>query len=141
MTVIKEFVSLTIVALETGKIHFFSYHGNRFYEGKCFNKNINLKDTYYHWKIDLIGWMSTRPEKNVTTTKMYILRKKPRKLKNMLFLNFTTTFHNFALKTETSLAERMVKPVSKYRTVKNSIHVWFIHSGIKFFQKIQYKKG
>ena len=40
-----------------------------------------------------------------------------------------TTFHNFALKIETSWAKRMVKPVLETRNANDvNTHVWFTHS-------------
>ena len=87
MVLRKEFVSQTIVAMETGKRLFFSYYSNGFQEGKCFIKNMNFIDTYYRWKIE-----------NVVNSEMYILKKRVPKLKNIIFLHFMTTFHNFVLK-------------------------------------------
>ena len=66
-------------------------------------------------------WINARREQNVTTSKMYILRKKARKLKSMLFFNFMTTFYNFVVKIETSKASRVVKPTSE--TGKPNVNV------------------
>ena len=42
-------------------------------------------------------------EKNVTTSNMYILRKRTQELNDItVFLHIMTTFHNFALIIETS---------------------------------------
>ena len=63
----KEFVSLTIVAMEIGKIRFFSYHNNGCCEGKSM-KNLNGIHLNYHWKnwVDWIkaGWYNmSQPQK------------------------------------------------------------------------------
>lgn len=39
MTSMKQFVSVAIMAMETGKTHFFIYHSNGCYEEKYFIKN------------------------------------------------------------------------------------------------------
>ena len=40
-----------------------------------------------------------------------------------------TTFYNFALKIETSIAKRVVKPISETRNFNDVIvYVWFIYS-------------
>ena len=46
----KEFVSLTIDAMEIGKRQFLSYRSEGCHEGKCFIKNINLIDVNCHRK-------------------------------------------------------------------------------------------
>ena len=52
-----------------------------------------------------------------------------------------TTFHNFALKIETDCAQRVGKNISETRNANNvSMYVWFIHSRIKIFGKIQHKR-
>ena len=59
---------------------------------------------------------------------MYILRKRAQELNDItVFLHVMTTFHNFALIIETSLAETVVKPILENR----NIYVWFIHSWMK----------
>ena len=47
---------------------------------------------------------------------MFILRK-TQKLKNLTISHLKTTFHSFALKTETGRAMRMVMPIFKIRNV------------------------
>ena len=71
---------LTKVTIEIGKTIFFSYRSNNSEDEKCIVKNMNLIDTYYHWK-NLVDWIS-----NMATSKMYSLRK-TQKLKN---INFTS---------------------------------------------------
>ena len=56
---------------------------------------------------------------------MYNLIKRAQKLKHVLFLCFMTTFNIFGFKKEAN---------------DPSMHVWFIHSSIKDFTKIQCKK-
>ena len=60
---------------------------------------------YYHWKIELIG--QPLGKKNVTTCTFW---KKCPKTKRHYFPP-NTTFYKFALKTKTSWAENVVKPV------------------------------
>ena len=71
---------------------------------KFFIKNMNSLDRYYHGKIESIG-QALSEEKCLQphNSKMYILRKKVRKIKkrNIVFLHFVTTFHKFAQKIET----------------------------------------
>ena len=62
-------------------------------------------------KKKLVYWIS-----NVTTSKIYILRK-IQKLKNIAISHSTTIFHNFALKIETSWVTRMIMPILKTRNV------------------------
>ena len=105
MIVMKELISLTMFAMETGKTHSFSSHST-------VAKRENASSKIQHF----------------TTSKIYILRKRAQKLRNILFLHFMTTFHNFALKIETSWAEGMVKPISEFRWC---IYIWFVCSQIK----------
>ena len=64
-------------------------------------------------------------EKNLTTSNMYILRKRAQKLENTLFLHVMTIVHTLII--ETSLAETVVIPILENR----NIYFWFIHSWIK----------
>ena len=64
-------------------------------------------------------------EKNLTTSNMYILRKRAQKLENILFLHVITIVHTLII--ETSLAETVVIPILEIR----NIYFWFIHSWIK----------
>ena len=45
----KEFISLTMVAMKTEKMQFLGYHSNGCYEQKNF-KNLNFIDSNYHFK-------------------------------------------------------------------------------------------
>ena len=56
---------------------------------------------------------------------MYILRKKAESEK--AFFHFITTFYNYALKVETSLAKRMVKPILETRNANDIAFDWFIY--------------
>ena len=51
---------------------------------KCFIKSTNLKNMCATTE-NLSYWITTRQEKNVTISKMYILRKSSRKLKKIFF--------------------------------------------------------
>ena len=53
---------------------------------------------------------------------MYILRKRPQKLKNITFLHFMTTFRSVALKVEIGRAATVFKPVLETRTVNDVYH-------------------
>ena len=56
---------------------------------------------------------------------MYILRKKAESEKS--FFHFITTFHNYALKVETSPSKRMVKPILETRNANDIAFDWFIY--------------
>ena len=76
---------------------------------------LHQKDKFYKYVLPLkkVSWLDKheRREKNVTTSNIYILRKRAQKLENMLFLDIITTFDNFALIIEASWAEAEVKPI------------------------------
>ena len=55
MIVMKEPVSLTIIAMKTGKTHFSSHHRNGWLKEEWFIENIDLVGECCHWKIELIG--------------------------------------------------------------------------------------
>ena len=88
-------------------------------------KNASSKTWFYEHvlplKIELIE-DAPADKTNVTTTKMYILRKTGRK-----FFHFMATFYNFAFKIEASLAKRVAKPILETRNANDVIaYVWFI---------------
>ena len=63
-----------------------------------------------------VDWINTRQEKNVATSKMYILRRSAQKSKN-IFLT---------LKRENSWAKKIVKSILETWNVNDVIaHVWF----------------
>ena len=49
----KEFVSLTMVAMEIGKIEFFSYHSDRSYEENI----LHQKHEPYRYKLRRLSWI------------------------------------------------------------------------------------
>ena len=51
-----EFVFLTIVAMKTGKRHFFNDQWKILQGEKYLIKNMNLTDANYHWKIG-VDWI------------------------------------------------------------------------------------
>ena len=53
---------------------------------------MNLINTYYHSKIELLGQVLGK-KKNVAISKMNILRKSARKLKEVLLFYFMTTYY------------------------------------------------
>ena len=72
---------------------------------------------------------------------MYILRKSAPKLKKHIFFPLTTTFYNFAVKIETSLTKKFVKPILETENGNDVIiYVWFIHSWIKKIKNMYCKK-
>ena len=80
-------------------------------------KNLELKVLSHPMKMEggegLVLWITTRQEKNLRTTKMYILRS-AQKLKNHIF-PLMTTFYSFTLKTKLktklSCAKKVVKSI------------------------------
>ena len=78
---------------------------------------MTLKNLNYHWKdcLDRIAlkWEKCHKFKNVH------FYKKSGKVKNMIVLNFTTAFHNFAIIIETGRATRVVKPILKITNVND----------------------
>ena len=63
------------------------FGGNRHFdssEEKCFIKNVKSYKCVLSLK-NWVDWITTRQEKNVTTSKMYILRKSAQKFKNIFF--------------------------------------------------------
>ena len=64
-------------------------------KGEFSIKNKNIASTE-NW----VASISTGQEKNVTTLKLYILRKMAQMLKSIFIVHFMTTFYNFALKTK-----------------------------------------
>ena len=76
-------------------------------------KNSSSK-TSYKYALTLknwVDWITTRPEKNVANRKMVHLRKSAHKLKKKTYFSFMTTFYNFTIKMETSLAKEVQKPI------------------------------
>ena len=66
-------------------------------------ENMNFTDTNYHWK-NQVGWIfDTWWDEILLHQKWKFWEKEPKKLKNITSLDFMTTFHNAALKIETSL--------------------------------------
>ena len=101
---LKEFVALTMVAMEIGERHF-SYQCNSCRQNKIFHQ----KRASYTFEITMIklNWLDKHlPRKNYATLKRFVLRKSAKKLKTILY--FMTTFHNFAFKIDPSCAARVV---------------------------------
>ena len=102
MILMKEFVSLTTVAMEIGKRHFFNDQWKILQEEKCFIKNISLTDANYHWK-NLVDWiLDTWWDKTLQPQKCTFSEKESKKLKNITILHFMTTLNNVTFKIETS---------------------------------------
>ena len=95
----KKFACLTMVPMETGKRHILSHTSNDYKEEKM----LHQKHESYRFELPLkkiVSWLEKcYSTKNVAISK--ILGKKAQKFKNIIFLHFTTTFHNFALNIET----------------------------------------
>ena len=56
MILMKKFVSVTTVAIEIGKTHFFNDQWKMLQEEKYLFKNMNLADSNYHWK-NWVDWI------------------------------------------------------------------------------------
>ena len=100
MIVMKEFVSLRMISMETRKLNLSSSYNNQWLPRGIIPY---LKHESYRLVLTLqncVDWIRTRRKKKVTSLKMGILRKLARKLKKVLFLGFMTTFYNFALQLE-----------------------------------------
>ena len=70
---------------------------------------------------------------------MYILRRSAQKLK---IFPLMTTFYNFTLKIETSLAKNVVKSILETWNVNDVIvYVWFIYFWIKKLKICNVKKN
>ena len=102
------------------------------------------KNEFYKYVLPLknwVYWITTRREKNVTASRMYVFVKNCLKVKNMLFFHLVTTLYNFALKIETSWAKRARKPILETWNANDvTVYVWFIHSLTKSFKNMQCKK-
>ena len=77
-------------------------------------KNMNFTDTNYHRKNQVDWIFDTQWEKISQPQKWKFWEKGPKKLKNITILHFMTTFHNVALKIETSFKlQRCLKQLWK----------------------------
>ena len=90
------------------------------------------KNEFYKYVLPLknsVYWITTRREKNVTASRLYIFVKNFLKVENMLFFHLVTTLYNFAIKIETSWAKRVRKSILETWNANDVIvYVWFIHS-------------
>ena len=78
MILMKEFVFLTTVAMEIGKIHSFNDHWKMLQEEKYLFKNMNL--TKYHWK-NWVDWiLDTWWEKICNLKNLHFEKKSPKNL-------------------------------------------------------------
>ena len=81
MILMKGFVSLTIVAMEKGKKHFFNNQWKLCQEDKYLFNNKNLTDANYHWK-NWVDWiLDTWRDKTLQPQKCIFWEKEPKKLK------------------------------------------------------------
>ena len=136
MTVMKEFVSLTMVTMKTGKKPFPAIIGL-----VSMRKNASSKhEPYrcYHWKTELIE--KALEERKMSQRQKYKYREK--RPESQEHYQFMTTFYNFALKIETSWVESVVKSVSETRNASDvTLYVCFIHSGVKILKTYKVKKN
>ena len=70
---------------------------------------LHQKHESYQYVLGLknwVHWITTRQEKNVTTTNMYILRRNAQKykIKKHIFSPYDHTFYNFTLKIKLELS-------------------------------------
>ena len=87
-----------------------------------------------------VDWTTTRREKNVTTSKIYILGRSTQKLKNTFFPLWLPSM-TLVLKMETSWAKKDVKPSLETWTVNDVIvYIWYIYSQIKKIKGMKCKK-
>ena len=104
---------------------------------------LHQKRESYKYVLPLKNWVdltTTRQEKNVTSSNMYILGRSAQKLKNHIFA-LVTTFYDFALKIETNWAKMDVKPSLETWNVNDIIvYVWYIWSQIKKIENMKCKK-
>ena len=92
-------------------------------ENGCYIKKMNLINTYYHWKSELIGWN----DKNMSLPQMCTFwGKYPKSYFDILFPSFI-----ILLIIKTSWAETVVMPILE----NQNTYVWSINSCIK---KIKY---
>ena len=74
-------------------------------------------------------WISTRQDKNVATSKRYILRRSAQKLKNIFP---SLWLPSISLKKETNWAKKVVKSILETWNVNDAIvYIWFIYFQIK----------
>ena len=52
----------------------------------------------------------------------------------MLLFHFMTTFYNFAVKIETSKANRVVKPISEIENANVTVYLYFIQKNFRNMQ-------
>ena len=97
-------------------------------------KILHQKRESYKYELPLknwADWTTTRREKDITTSKMYILARSAPKLKKHIF-PLMTTLYDFALKIETSWAKKGVKSSLETWNVNDVIvYIWYIYSEIK----------
>ena len=128
MIVMKEFVSLGMISIETRKLNLSSSYNNQWLPRGIIP---HLKHESYRLVLTLqncVDWIRTRRKKKVTSLKMGILRKLARKLKKVLFLGFMTTFYNFALQLVKNWAEIVVKLNLETRNTNDaSIYVCMVY--------------
>ena len=78
MILMKEFVSLTTVAMEIGKRHFFKGQWKIVQEEKYLFKKMNLTDANYHWK-NWVDWiLDTWWNKTLQPQKCTFWEKEPK---------------------------------------------------------------
>ena len=106
-------------------------------------KMLHQKRGSYKYVLPLknwVDWTTTRQEKNVTTSKIYILARSAQKLKKHIF-PLMTTFYDFALKIEASWVKKDVKPSLETWNVNDVIvYVWYIYSQIKKIKNMKCKQ-
>ena len=95
MIVVKEFVSLTVVAMEAYQLSY-----QLLLRRKMFHQKYESYIYLPRKKIELIG--EALGEKNGATSNIYVESQMYVCKAKKYFLHFMTTFHNFALKIETS---------------------------------------
>ena len=89
-------------------------------------------ESYKYVLKNWVDWIITRRQKNVTTSKMHILRRSAQKIKKKHTCLLMTTFYNFTPKIETSWVKKVVKPnLETWNANDNIVFICFIYSRIK----------
>ena len=102
------------------------FHDHRHQVGKCFIKNMNLIDMYYHWKMQLIG-QSLSEKKMPQSQDCTFWEKVPQYQKIISF-----PFYNFLRKIGAKWAKKFVKHILETWNANDvTAYFWLFHSRIK----------
>ena len=128
--VMKWFIFVTMVALETRERHFFSY-SNVSWEENMFHQIHHMICRYVLPMKKWVDWISHRREYCTNSKK----EKTAQKLQDMIPLHFMTTIHHFALKVEAAHFRNWKCQLCFYVCMIYSL------SGIKYLKRYNIKKN